>query len=139
MIRLPLRHRLARVLAFVLIDPQLGEVELKDETISFENVWVLESVDPTTHVPTWTEARKVTPHFMGYYGSIDANMQNTEEDFLVYLDKTTDTYIYPTESTWQAAHNAYTANPSAGKYEQVNYRRVPCFDIIVRPTYTNSA
>ena len=139
MIRLPLRHRLARVLAFVLIDPQLGEVKLKDGTISFENVWVLESVDPTTHVPTWTEARKVKPHFMGYYGSIDANMQNTKEDFLVYLDKTTDTYIYPTESTWQAAHNAYTANPSAGKYEQVNYGRVPCFDIIVRPTYTNSA
>ena len=72
-VKLPLRHRLSRVLAYIIIDPALGSGVTIDgytfpddpETskIRFCNVSVLSSVADGT--PRWTKARKVIPHFLG--------------------------------------------------------------------------
>lgn len=94
-ILLPFKHRLARVIAYVLIDDALestldgytfernddGTVKTKEDPtttkIRFCNVNVLDKVLETpgddtraaTLTPTWKEARKVIPHFMDEYNS----------------------------------------------------------------------
>ena len=96
---LPFQHRLARVFAYILIDPEMKDVTLEGYTpyvtdskgivtqkddptttsLRFENVKVLEYVEKkqneTTHLfdytPHWTEARKVIPHFRAELGSIN--------------------------------------------------------------------
>ena len=105
-ITLPLRHRLARVLAYILIDPSLGsDVKIEGYTlpdepetskIRFCNVKVLSGVDGST--PRWTTARKVIPHFVGEL-EVDAAALAAFNDGIVY-----------------------------GK--------VPVYDLIVEPTYT---
>lgn len=135
-VRLPFRHRLSRVLAYVLVDPGL-QSSIKGDIISFENVKVLKTVHGTT--PEWTEARKIVPHTLGTFGSVDRNMNEIHENFLVFRHKTTETYIYPTEDEWKAAKADYDNLGAASEYEMTDYGKVPCFDAIVRPTYTSSA
>lgn len=171
-IRLPFRHRLCRVLAYVLIDPGLGaDVTLegykktdaektsgKDDPetteLHFCNVDVLagvEDVENDTHhhtlTPKWMSARKVVPHFVGEHGSKDKTGNDLDENFLVYYDLNNETYIFPTNSTWAAKKSAYKAALSAHsgnieetekacKIRQINYGKVPVYDIIARPTYT---
>ena len=135
-VRLPFRHRLSRVLAYVLIDPDL-KTSIKDDIISFENVKVLEKVEGTT--PRWTTARKVVPHSMGTSGSVNKKLEQTDENFLVFRNTTSNTFVYPTDDAWTNVKKAYDANPESCGYEEINYGKVPCFDIIVRPTYTSSA
>lgn len=135
-VRLPFRHRLSRVLAYVLIDPDL-KTSIKDNIISFENVKVLQKVEGTT--PKWTTARKVVPHSMGTSGSVNKKLEQTDENFLVFRNTTSNTFVYPTDDAWANVKAAYDANPESCGYEEINYDKVPCFDIIVRPTYTSSA
>ena len=135
-VRLPFRHRLSRVLAYVLIDPDL-KTSIKDTIISFENVKVLEKVEGTT--PKWTTARKVVPHSMGTSGSVNKKLEQTDENFLVFRNTTSNTFVYPTDDAWANVKAAYDANSESCGYEEINYGKVPCFDIIVRPTYTSSA
>lgn len=101
-IKLPFKHRLARVIAYVLIDPVLvdpvtgpvkikgynysddgnGHITREDATssaIRFSNVKVLngveEKIDDTGHAtltPKWTAARKAIPHFLDERGSVNA-------------------------------------------------------------------
>lgn len=95
---LPFKHRLARVIAFILIDEKLlnlqgtataklknyvldanGKDDPSTTELRFANVKVLERVDETTPedptkeasklTPEWTEARRVIPHFVGEYTS----------------------------------------------------------------------
>lgn len=95
---LPFKHRLARVIAFILIDEKLlnlkgtataklknyvldanGKDDPSTTELRFANVKVLEKVtetkpsDPTKEAskltPEWTEARRVIPHFVGEYTS----------------------------------------------------------------------
>ena len=106
-IKLPLQHRLSRVLAYILIDPALGEGVTIDgysvpddpatSKIRFCNVNVLSSVSGGT--PRWKRARKVIPHFL----------EEREVDQAV-LDEFGDGVVY-------------------GK--------VPVYDIIVQPTYSS--
>ena len=135
-VRLPFRHRLSRVLAYVLIDPDL-KTSIKDSIISFENVKVLEKVEGTT--PKWTTARKVVPHSMGTSGSVNKKLEQTDENFLVFRNTTSNTFVYPTDDAWANVKAAYDNNKENSGYEEINYGKVPCFDIIVRPTYTSSA
>ena len=135
-VRLPFRHRLSRVLAYVLIDPDL-KTSIKDSIISFENVKVLEKVEGTT--PRWTTARKVVPHSMGTSGSVNKKLEQTDENFLVFRNTTSNTFVYPTDDAWANVKAAYDNNKENSGYEEINYGKVPCFDIIVRPTYTSSA
>ncbi|MFW5613039.1 MAG: hypothetical protein ACOCNE_09295, partial [Prevotella pectinovora] len=135
-VRLPFRHRLSRVLAYVLIDPDL-KTSIKDNIISFENVKVLEKVEGTT--PKWTTARKVVPHSMGTSGSVNKKLEQTDENFLVFRNTTSNTFVYPTDDAWANVKAAYDNNKENSGYEEINYGQVRCFDIIVRPTYTSSA
>lgn len=135
-VRLPFRHRLSRVLAYVLIDPNL-KTSIKDNIISFENVKVLEKVEGTT--PRWTTARKIVPHTLPLSGSVNKKLEETDKDFLVFRNTTSNTYIYPTDNTWASVKTAYEKDKDNCGYEEINYGKVPCFDIIVRPTYTSSA
>ncbi len=130
-VRLPFRHRLSRVIAYILIEPDLN-TEIKD--IAFDNVKVLSSVNGTT--PKWTTARKAVPHSMGKLGSMNSKLEKLDENFLAYYDTKEREYIYPTSANWTSAKKAYQSGGSI--YEEINYGKVPCYDVIVRPTYTNN-
>lgn len=158
-IKLPFRHRLARVVAFVLIDPELhttlkgykkdasgAAATTEDPTTTsfrFSHVQVLQGVKDVVesgghHVltPKWVEARKVIPHFDGERGSYNYSTQTLlDENFKYYYKEDDGTIkdLYPTSSGWSAAHNAANHNG----YTEVIYGKVPVYDIIVRPTYTS--
>lgn len=167
---LPFRHRLSRVLAYVLIDPKMGDnVTIKGftpgldannkplenpETTSFRfcNVKVLDKVIETDgkQQPQWTVARKAIPHFLGMRGSYKTSNEpattepEVKEHFYVYTDLSDKTKIYPANDSWQDAHKAYQDslvnhpdNPEISGYSRMDYGVVPCYDLIVRPTYTD--
>ena len=163
-IKLPFRHRLARVVAFVLIDPELNTTlkgykkNAQGETIATEdpnttsirfcNVKVLQGVkdveDASGHhtlTPTWTQARKVIPHFDGERGSYNYSTQESLDENFKFYYKETDgkaTNLYPSSTNktpnWKTVHEA---SDHKG-YIEVNYGKVPVYDIIVRPTYTDA-
>lgn len=162
-VKLPFRHRLSRVFAYVLIDPEMGaNVTLKgfslneagkddpsNTSIRFCNVEVLEGVEDTknsddTHVltPHWNAARKkVIPHFWKMSGSEDGVGQSLDPSFIMFYDDKTATYVFPTDEKW-ADYKAMTdAELTANKITKTVYGanfdgKVPVYDIIVRPTYT---
>ena len=85
-IKLPFRHRLAHVMAYIIIDPSLNTTikgykkdasgnsidkeNPKTSSIKFCNVEVLEGVKGDKLTPQWTTVRKVTPHFYGEEASL---------------------------------------------------------------------
>ena len=145
-IKLPFRHRLAHVMAYIIIDPELdtkikGYYVVHDEeqrtittpddpnttAIKFCNVDVLRGVhdvyDANTRLhtltPQWAErVRKVTPHFYG-----------EERTMVVY--KSAKEIVYPRNAKYEQV----AASPAG--YEKVTYHHVPIYDLIVRPTYTS--
>lgn len=160
-IKLPFRHRLARVVAFVLIDPILnthlkgyknkdadgnlvGEEDPNTTSFRFNNVMVLQGVKDIvdgghhTLTPQWKKARKVIPHFEGEKGSYSyKDNRSLADDFILYTktDGNKETKdLYPTSSDWQRVHSAAEHEG----YTAVNYGKVPVYDIIVRPTYTDA-
>lgn len=159
-IKLPFRHRLARVVAFVLIDPELNTtlkgykkdaqgatVTTEDPnttSIRFCNVKVLQGVKDVVEAgghhnltPTWTQARKVVPHFDGERGSYSYKTLESFDDSFKFYKKESDIkseYLYPTSDNWKSVHDA----PDHKGYVEVNYGKVPVYDIIVRPTYTDA-
>ncbi len=120
-IKLPFKHRLARVIAYVLIDPELTGVKIKgysysndgsgtiikedatDSSIRFCNVKVLngvkEAIDETGHAtltPQWTEARKAIPHFVDERGSVNASGTVMDAEHFIMFYKTAEKqYIFP--------------------------------------------
>ena len=164
-IKLPFRHRLARVLAYILIDPELGDttkiegynlVDGRDDPttsqIRFCNVAVLDGVVKgnngmhDTFTPQWTVARKVVPHFVGERGSYDDAKNKTlnADHFLAYYDVQKKTFIYPTDTAWTRINNYFSDVPissdkfmdTKGNYQRTTYGKVPVYDLIVRPTYS---
>ena len=131
-IKLPFRHRLARVLAYILIDPAMGnditlKGYMKDDkdiptttedpsttSIRFCNVKVLAGVKDYyeaakqhhTYTPQWTETRKAIPHFVGERGSYDDSKNESYDDdhFIAYYNTDKKTYIYPTDAEWKEVH-----------------------------------
>ena len=150
-VKLPFRHRLARVLAYILIDPAIGTgVTLQgykqdkdgnpttdeDPTttkISFSNVEVLKSVTESgegnikTYTPQWTTARKAVPHFVGERGSYDeSDLDNPVKEaahFIAYYDVEKSTYIYPTDAAWDDIHEHATFTNDATTYKEKKYTR----------------
>lgn len=162
-IKLPFHHRLARVLAYILIDPEMGSgitlngykkdaagnpQDVEDATTTdfrFENVKVLSSVKKEyndtkkrfTYTPQWTTARKVIPHFIGELGSYNTTGDLLDADFIMYQNKATKEFITSnTEALWKAAESDYETNGETSAYVQINYGKVPVYDLIVRPTYS---
>lgn len=162
-IKLPFHHRLARVLAYILIDPEMGsgitlngykkdaagkpqtEEDATTTDFRFENVKVLSSVKKEynntkkrfTYTPQWTTARKVIPHFIGELGSYNTTGDLLHDDFIMYQNKATKEFITAdTEALWMAAKSDYKTNGETSAYVQINYGKVPVYDLIVRPTYS---
>ncbi|MCR4918748.1 MAG: hypothetical protein K5928_02895 [Prevotella sp.] len=106
-IKLPFRHRLARVLAYILIDPTMvhsdktrvkiagymkdkdGNATAKEDPstseIKFCNVKVLDYVanngnQDQPYQPRWTKVRKAIPHFVGERGSYDDSKNQYPND-----------------------------------------------------------
>lgn len=132
LITIPLEHRLARVKAYVLIDKGM-DTKLKgynaqnydpeNTMLRFCNVKTLDYVNAQGQ-PVWKVENKAVPHYLG------------EVQVRVFTDKSTGQMIYPTDTGWEAANTDYTANGAAGGYLCTDYGMSPCYDIIVRPTYT---
>lgn len=180
-IKLPFRHRLARVLTYVLIDPAMGEtvtikgykkaadgitdVEEEDAAtseIKFCNVDVLagvkETVNSSQHsdlTPQWKEKeRKVIPHFLEERTSVNSLGTVVDVDnFIMYYDTERKIYIFPSDDEdWVEARDAWNekfeestgttdakikyADENSG-FERTLYGTVPCYDLIVRPTYSS--
>ncbi len=183
-IKLPFRHRLARVLAYVLIDPTMGtgvtikgykkaadgitDVTTEDASTSairFCNVEVLAGVEQkagTTSghselTPRWDKSRKVIPHFVEESGSKNSLGEEKNADFIMFYNTELKTYIFPAnddawaeaKSKWDTAYTtalggsdsaedkrkaADVADTNSG-YKRTVYGVVPCYDLIVRPTY----
>ena len=107
--------------------------------------------------PQWTTARYVTPHFFGEVGSLDKDFTELYTDLLVFRDTKTDDLYFPTTDGWGAMKNTYLA--CYNKYKDtytvqaeleaiikketgltcINYGKAPCYDLIIRPTYTSEA
>ena len=106
-IKLPFRHRLSRVLAYILIDPamvhsdktpvkiagykkdkdgnDMDEEDPSTSEIKFCNVKVLDYVanngnQDQPYQPKWTKARKAIPHFVGERGSYDDSKNKYPSD-----------------------------------------------------------
>lgn len=133
---LPFQHRLTRVFAYILIDPEMKDVTLEGYTpyvtdsegnviqkddptttsLRFENVKVLDYVEKkqnaTTNLfdytPHWTEARKVIPHFRAELGSINVKGENLNHDFILFKKTSTDEFVTCDDAEkWRAAYNSY--------------------------------
>lgn len=135
-ITIPLQHRLARVEAYVLIEPGMGATlkgydteniqnneNVENTKLRFCNVKTLDYVNAQGQ-PVWKTERKAIPHFMG------------EEEVILYKNKSTGELVFPTDEGWAEAHADYTANGTGSKYTATNYGKCPYYDLIVRPTYT---
>ena len=131
-ITIPTQHRLARVVAYVLIDDKIKNVngtktklkgyatDPKDAKLRFCNVEVLDYVD-TDGRPHWTTATKVTPHYLNH------------EDITIYQETGTNNFVFPTDDNYKEA------SENSSKYTAVSYGDSPYYDIIVRPTYTKTS
>ena len=136
-IKLPFRHRLAHVMAYIIIDPSLNTTikgykkdasgnsidkeNPKTSSIKFCNVEVLAGVKGENLTPQWKQVRKVIPHFWG------------EEASLVVYKSGKET-VYPKSSKYESIKAAGGAG-----YTEETYTNVPIYDLIVRPTYTSTS
>lgn len=173
---LPFKHRLSRVIVYVLIDPLLNTTikgynynlaedgtatpdDPQNSSLRFCNVKVLDYVKESdmtvgsgsteSHTsaltPQWTMGRKVIPHFVDeYHSSINADMEPAATDdlanqkYIVYIRKSTEEKIHPRDERWKKVHADYLSQRENSGYTQRLYDRVPVYDIIVRPTYTEN-
>lgn len=144
-ITIPMQHRLARVLAYVLIDKGMSTTlkgydaanyDAEATKLRFCNVKTLDYVS-ADGVPVWKTERKVIPHYLGEAGSI-VNDEEAYETFRTYKNKSTGKLIFPADADWPAAHKVYETDgkKESSGYICTDYGKVPCYDIIVRPTYS---
>lgn len=135
-VKLPFYHRLSRVIAYILIDPDMSPdpthpVTLKGykkdaqgndnpstTSLRFCNVEVLTGVHDTKnaqdyHVltPRWNSIRKVIPHFEAEEGSMvqnaTGNFEEKDADFYMFYDDKTQEYIFPTMEKWATYYSNY--------------------------------
>ena len=150
-ITIPVQHRLARVQAYVLIDmtnakgkkPKLkgyagDSTNVENTKLRFCDVDVLDYVD--NGKPVWKTATKAVPRFIGELGSIVENDCVAFETFRTYKKKETGELFYPTDGEWKTAHDLYVTKGQgeASGYVCTDYGKVPSYDLVVRPTYTET-
>lgn len=164
-IRLPFKHRLSRVLAYVLIDPKMdedagrkitirgykstaaeqssGKDDPNTSDIRFNRVKVLKDVKVEANgglTPQWSdEVRKVVPHFVGENGGMTSDGVFKQGDFIMYHHKKHDTYHAPSSADYAAATADYAQKGASSAYEQIVYKNAPCYDLIVEPSYSDAA
>lgn len=164
-VKLPFHHRLSRVIAYILIDPAMSTdpndpVTLKGfkmdsngqptatedpatTSIRFCNVETLTGVSDLA--PQWTKVRKVIPHFEGEEGSevqaVDGSFETKDANLYMFYDDNTQEYIFPTMPEWTTYYNKYKnasdAELTSAKVTRTNYGKVPVYDLLVRPTYSD--
>lgn len=135
-IKLPFRHRLARVVAFVLIDPELhahlkgykkdkdgndtADEDPQNTSFRFCNVKVLQGVEDKTgaddhHIltPKWSTGRKIIPHFEGEKGSynyaLSGDAAELDPNGFKFYYKEEDgkrEELFPTTDGWATVHGA---------------------------------
>ena len=131
-ITIPLQHRLARVVAYVLIDKDMAATlkgfdtnnddnnkNVENTMLRFCNVQTLDHVE--NGKPVWKKERKAIPHYLG------------QENVILYQDKKTGKLIFPIDENYEDAKN-----DTQGNYTSLNYGKCPYYDLIVRPTYTEN-
>ena len=146
-ITIPLQHRLARVQAYVLIETEMdtylkgydtkddkNNYDVENTKLRFCNVKTLNYVDANDR-PVWKLERKAVPHYLGRLGSIVEDDKVACETFRMYKEKSSGKLYFPTDSEWKTAHADYQVNGDKN-YSCTDYGKVPCYDLIVRPTYT---
>lgn len=159
-VELPYKHRLSRLLLFTLLDPEMKNKEgkmPKITSIQFSKVDVLDYVDANGH-PIWKKADEVVPHSLGNYGSVDKDGNALAEHCIVFYNEHKGYYVTPTSSEWTTANTAwnngfnaaktafedahsseeFVPEDSYGGYTKTDYGKVPVYDLIIRPTYTNA-
>lgn len=161
-IKLPFKHRLARVLAFVLIDPEMGEGitirgykstdaektsgkdDPKTSEIRFGKVKVLQGVTQSENgalYPEWTSepVRKVIPHYVGQYAGItNEGVFINGNEFVMYHHKKRDTYIAPSSNEYSSAESDFNSKGTSSNYEKIIFKNTPCYDLIVKPSYSDA-
>lgn len=131
-ITIPLQHRLARVVAYVLIDKTMNatlkgfDTENNDNNNYVENTMLrFCNVKTLDHVengkPVWKKERKAIPHYLG------------QEEVTLYQENKTGKLIFPIDENYEDAKN-----DTQGRYTSLNYGKCPYYDLIVRPTYTEN-
>lgn len=147
-IKLPFRHRLARVLAYILIDPELmhngnpakiegyANIETdsskpfrddpKNSSIRFCNVDVLEGVHDVYN--SETKLHTLTPIWAEKVRKVIPHFTEQIPSFTTYE---TDKKTY-----YQGSSEFPTSKPAGSR--EVVYHNVPVYDLIVRPTYTSA-
>lgn len=128
-ITIPLQHRLARVVAYVLIDKDMAATlkgfdtknddnnkNVENTMLRFCNVQTLDYVE--NEKPVWKTERKAIPHYLG------------QESVKLYKEKATGKLVFPIDDNYADAA-ADTKN-----YTSLDYGMCPYYDLIVRPTYT---
>lgn len=172
---LPYRHRLARLMLYILIDPNLknsdgsratikgyqlvdgagqadpdGQDDPSTSAIEFSKMDVLQQVTKTDNVeldghstftPVWTnETGRIIPHSLGEFGTIDEHgkaVEGLEDNCIIYYDDFRETYLIPSSKRWKHYHKQTAAEIAANDtIVMIDYGKVPCYDLIVRPTYT---
>ena len=131
-ITIPLQHRLARVVAYVLIDKTMNATlkgfdtanndsnhNVENTMLRFCNVQTLDHVE--NGKPVWKKERKAIPHYLG------------QEKVTLYQNKKTGKLIFPIDDNYEEAKN-----DTEGNYTSLNYDMCPYYDLIVRPTYTEN-
>ena len=131
-ITIPLQHRLARVVAYVLIDKDMAATlkgfdttndknneNVENTMLRFCNVQTLDYVE--NGKPVWKKDRKAIPHYLG------------QEQVTLYQEKSTGKLIFPIDDNYEDAKN-----DTKGSYTSLNYGKCPYYDLIVRPTYTEN-
>ena len=153
-ITIPLKHRLARVQAYVLIDNSIKNINGEKTKLKgyeagtnhdgektmfrFCNVRTLSYVDiEGGGHPIWKKENKAIPHYLGELGSIVEDNKVACETFRTYK-KSSGELLFPTDPEWKVAHEAYKTNGESCGYEMTDYGKVPSYDIIVEPTYTHA-
>ena len=131
-ITIPLQHRLARVVAYVLIDKDMAATlkgfdtknddnneNVENTMLRFCNVQTLDYVEDEK--PVWKTERKAIPHYLG------------QKQVTLYQEKSTGKLIFPIDENYEDAKN-----DTKGNYTSLNYGKCPYYDLIVRPTYTEN-
>lgn len=149
-IKLPFRHRLARVLAYILIDPELKNGNEPTKILGYKNIETDPSKpfrdDPTTSsirfcnvdvlggvhdvYNTTTKIHTLTPYWSEKVRKVVPHFSEQKDTVIVYEKE--DKTLYPGNNGYDEVHHA--AGHSG--YKQVVYHAVPVYDLIVRPTYT---
>lgn len=133
-----------------------GKDNALTSSIRFDNVDVLKQIDYSEdaatlqrlYTPVWEyDARSVIPHSLGEFGSMNSQgheISGLGEHCIVYYDQEKEAYYTPSaDIQWNKARTAYENAEQAGTtdncgYVMIDYGKVPCYDLIIRPTYTHA-